>query len=288
MCEGGAKNLMASVTVVDSGEVELRPGAVQKLGVRPTIGPQTGFDALEQAVLECAPGRTDPIRVRGAEETLFVLSGHGAIHVGGEAHALEAEVGVYVPAEAEFALENPGPDPLRLVAVRIPIRDEGVRADEGDGNPRHGAPHQGGRPARPAVRALADQETEQATTQREFRIVADPDCGLRSATHFVGYIPTARAPEHFHTYDEVIYVLDGEGVMHAGDFEQPLSPGSCIQLPARTVHCLENTGTEAMRLVAVFRPAGSPAEAYYPDGTPAYQGASEQDRESNSRGGVRT
>jgi hypothetical protein len=27
-----------------------------------------------------------------------------------------------------------------------------------------------------------------------------------------------------------------------------------------------------MRLVAVFRPPGSPAAAYYPDGTPAYPG----------------
>jgi oxalate decarboxylase/phosphoglucose isomerase-like protein (cupin superfamily) len=38
------------------------------------------------------------------------------------------------------------------------------------------------------------------------------------------------------------------------------------------VHCLENTGEELMRLVAVFRPAGSPAAAYYPDGTPAFPG----------------
>ncbi len=274
---------MASVTVVDSTEVEIRPGAVQKLGVRPTVGAQTGFAALEQAVLECAPGRTDPIPVRGAEETLFVLSGRGTIHVGGEAHELGPEVGVYVPAEAEFALENPGPDTLRLVAVRIPL---GREARDGEGDAVDGG-EPGGGPPRPIVRALADQEVGQATTQREFRIVADPTCGLRSATHFVGYIPTARAPEHFHTYDEVIYVLDGEGVMHAGDYERPLSPGSCIQLPARTVHCLENTGTESMRVVAVFRPAGSPAEAYYPDGTPAYQGASEQDRETDSRGGVR-
>jgi quercetin dioxygenase-like cupin family protein len=112
-----------------------------------------------------------------------------------------------------------------------------------------------------------------ATTDREFRIVADPDSGLRSATHFVGYIPTARAPEHFHTYDEVIWVLDGEGLFHAGGASERLTAGSCIQLPARTVHCLENTGAEVMRVVAVFRPAGSPAAAYYPDGTPAYAGA---------------
>ena len=65
-------------------------------------------------------------------------------------------------------------------------------------------------------------------------------------------------------------MLDGEGVMHAGDFAAPLSAGASIQLPARTVHCLQNTGEEPMRVVAVFRPAGSPAAAFYPDGTPAY------------------
>jgi hypothetical protein len=36
---------------------------------------------------------------------------------------------------------------------------------------------------------------------------------------------------------------------------------------------LENTGDALMRVVAVFRPAGSPAAAYYPDGTPAHADA---------------
>lgn len=242
----------ARVEVIDAGAVQPRAGSVGGLSVRPTLGPQIGFAALEQAVLECDPGlRTDPISVGEAEETLFVLAGRGAVHTAGGSHALEPEVGVSFAPGSEFALENPGPEVLRLVAVRVP--------DPVAGSTR-GA----------TVRRLADQELEAATTQREFRIVADPDCGLRSATHFVGYIPTARAPEHFHTYDEVIYVLDGQGVMHAGELERPLAPGSCIQLPARTVHCLENTGTEPMRVVAVFRPPGSPAAAYYPDGTPAY------------------
>jgi oxalate decarboxylase/phosphoglucose isomerase-like protein (cupin superfamily) len=48
--------------------------------------------------------------------------------------------------------------------------------------------------------------------------------------------------------------------------------GTCIGLPARVVHCLENTGAGVMRVLAVFRPAGSPAAAYYPDGTPVYPG----------------
>jgi oxalate decarboxylase/phosphoglucose isomerase-like protein (cupin superfamily) len=58
--------------------------------------------------------------------------------------------------------------------------------------------------------------------------------------------------------------------LHSDGIDAPVLTGACIQLPARTVHCLENTGEQPMRVVAVFRPAGSPAAAYYPDGTPAY------------------
>jgi mannose-6-phosphate isomerase-like protein (cupin superfamily) len=161
-------------------------------------------------------------------------------------------MGVYLPPGSEAELQNTGDTPLRLVAVRVPDPSPG--------------------PPMPAnVCRLGDQDVEQATTEREFRIVADPATGLRSATHFVGYIPTERAPDHFHTYDEVIYVLEGEGLMEAGAFSRPVAAGSCIQLPARTVHCLSNSGAGPMRIVAVFRPAGSPAAAFYPDGAPAYQ-----------------
>src|SRR5437763_1652603 len=75
---------MATVAVVNSDEVKPRPGSVDRLSVRPTLGPQTGFDALQQAVLECAPGHTDPIQVSDVEETLFVLAGRGTVHVAGD------------------------------------------------------------------------------------------------------------------------------------------------------------------------------------------------------------
>ena len=244
---------MPAVNVVHAPDVEPFVSLQSGLTVRPTLGPRTDFGVLEQAVLECAPGGRASVAVPGdVEETMFVLEGEGRLHLRGEAHALAADVGIYLPPGSDVELENTGSGPLRLVAVRVPDPSPG--------------------PPTPAnVRRLADQEVGQATTEREFRIVADPSTGLRSATHFVGYIPAERAPDHFHTYDEVIYVLDGEGRMEAGGFSRPVAAGSCIQLPARTVHCLSNSGTGPMRIVAVFRPAGSPAAAFYPDGTPAYQ-----------------
>jgi mannose-6-phosphate isomerase-like protein (cupin superfamily) len=243
---------MADVAVIDAGRVEPRLNPDTRLTVRATLGKQTGFAPLQQAVLELESGSSNAIAIGPVEETLFVLEGEGAVTVAGDEHALEPEVGLYLPPESTFKLHNRGVAPLRVLAVRVPD-PVGIASA----------------PGRPAVRRLDEQELEAATAEREFRIVADPSTGLRSATHFVGYVPTERAPDHYHTYDEVIYILDGRGVLHAGGASTPIGAGSCIQLPARSVHCLENTGLETMRLVAVFRPAGSPAAAYYADGSPA-------------------
>ncbi len=254
---------MPAVNVVQAPEVEpfVSPSG---LSVRVTLGPKTDFEPLLQAVLECGAGQRAGVTVPDdSEETLFVVEGKGRLHIRGETHALAPDMGIYLPPGSECELENTSDTTLRLIAVRVP-----------DPSP--------GPPMPASVSRLEEQDAQQATTEREFRIVADPATGLRSATHFVGYVPTARAPDHFHTYDEVIYVLDGEGQMEAGAFSQPVTAGSCIQLPARTVHCLSNSGTGPMRIVAVFRPAGSPAAAFYPDGTPAYQ----SNQDPHSRGGA--
>jgi quercetin dioxygenase-like cupin family protein len=222
---------------------------------RPAAGPSHGFRALEQSVLWLESGGATVRATGGAEEVLFVAGGDGRLRLHGYDHTLETETGVYLAPGAKYAV-TAGTDGIRMVRVRIPDPDP--------------APAAGG--PRTIVSRLADQDAQDATTDRWFRIVADPSTGLRSATHFVGYIPAIRAPEHFHAYDEVIYVLEGQGRFHAEGATRPVAPATCIGLPARVVHCLENTGPDVMRVVAVFRPAGSPAAAYYPDGTPAFEG----------------
>jgi mannose-6-phosphate isomerase-like protein (cupin superfamily) len=123
--------------------------------------------------------------------------------------------------------------------------------------------------ARFAVVDVPAASSGSATAGRAFTLAAGPEVGCASVTQFVGVIPPGRAPDHFHTYDEVVYVLEGEGELVIGDETAPLSPGTCVHLPARLVHCLANTGSGELRVLGVFRPAGSPAEAYYPDGTRA-------------------
>jgi quercetin dioxygenase-like cupin family protein len=86
---------------------------------------------------------------------------------------------------------------------------------------------------------LADCDVE-VTGDRRFRVLFGPGKGCTAATQFLGEIPPGRAPLHSHTYDEVVLVLDGEGVLHAGPAEHPIAPGTCIHLPPGQQHCLEN------------------------------------------------
>jgi mannose-6-phosphate isomerase-like protein (cupin superfamily) len=220
--------------------------------VRETIGREQGSPRLHQRVISLPPGRSEARGAADAEAVLYVLAGAGTVTVADAAREVREDSGVYVAPGETWAVDNPGPGELELVAVTLP-------------DPPPAAP---GAP-RGAVARLADQEASPATSDREFRLVADPDTGCRGATQFVGYIPPGRAPEHYHHYDEVIYVLHGEGVLHLGWGDTPIGRGSCIHLPARLRHSLENVGEEPMQVLGVFRPAGSPAEAYYPDGSSA-------------------
>ncbi len=99
----------------------------------------------------------------------------------------------------------------------------------------------------------------ETTGDRRFRVLFGPGRDCPVATQFVGEIPPGQAPEHSHPYDEVVLILDGEGVAHADGAQHPLAPGTCIHLPPGVLHCLENTGRDTLRVLGVFHPADSPA-----------------------------
>jgi mannose-6-phosphate isomerase-like protein (cupin superfamily) len=167
------------------------------------------------------------------------------VTVGGEKRVLEPGTGVFVARGTAWQVESAEGLKLLSVLIEDPL------------------------PASESHAVIASGERGTATAGREFSLMAHPENGCESVTQFVGYIPPGRAPDHFHLYDEVVYVLAGEGAFHVDGESAPLRAGSCIHLPARLVHCLENHGPGEMQVLGVFRPAGSPAEAYYPDGSAA-------------------
>ena len=205
--------------------------------VQVTLDASVGCRNVTQRVLRFDQGRSTT-RVTACEEVWFVVAGRGTLLVGDRAHRLEPELGVLLDPGVAWAVEAGGG--LVVVAVQVPS----AREPAADRQP-------------PMVR-LADQEAI-TTGDREFRILVDPEVGCRGMTQFVGWIPPGRAPTHHHTYEEVVYVLGGEGLLHLDEGTRPIGAGSCLHLPPPVEHCLENTGTAPLRVLGVFHPAGSPA-----------------------------
>jgi mannose-6-phosphate isomerase-like protein (cupin superfamily) len=215
---------------------------------------EEGSGAPETALFNVPEFRQRILRFDGAaqerrdderDEVLYVLGGSGVVTVGDETRTVEAGTGMFVARGTPWRVDSAGDLRVLSVLVEEPL------------------------PATSAHSVIVSGDRGPATAGREFTLLARPENGCASVTQFVGHIPAGRAPDHYHRYDEVVYVLDGEGAFHVDGESVPLRPGSSVHLPAGLVHCLENHGPGEMHVLGVFRPAGSPAEAYYPDGTPA-------------------
>ena len=231
--------------VVHEGELETRRADGDTALRATAIDASAGSRFLELHLTRYEQGRSLRRRLDGAQEIVYGVSGRGTIVVDGEEHELETGTGVYVAAGESYEIENPGPRELMTVSAVAPQTNGAASAA-------------GSRTVR-----LADQPVLPASGDREFRYLVTDEVGCRDMTQFYGVIAPGRAPDHSHVYDEVIYVLEGEGVLHGDGVDKPVSAGSCIHLPPLFVHSLENSGDTPMRIVAVFHPAGDPASRAY-------------------------
>jgi mannose-6-phosphate isomerase-like protein (cupin superfamily) len=170
----------------------------------------------------------------GRQEILYVLTGSGTLELEGESHELQPDSGVLLLPGEEYAIVGD----LRLVAVDAPAEGEIDRER--------------------VVSRFADRDEERADEKRTFRVLHQGEL-----TQFVGIVEPCRAPDHSHPYDEVGYILEGNGIAHVGGRETPIGPGSCFHLPPQSVHCIENTGPGVMRILGVFHPSGSPKQRSY-------------------------
>jgi mannose-6-phosphate isomerase-like protein (cupin superfamily) len=237
---------MPQTFVVAEADVEGRRAegdtALEKL----VFGNHTGSRLLEQRVTRYEPGRSLPRGEADRDELLYVVTGAGTLELDGEPHDLESESGAYVRAGETYVIDNAGPDELVLVSTSVPV--ESVS-----------------RPPREVIVRFADRKELRADDKRTFRYLVNQDAGCLDATQFVGIVEPCRAPDHSHSYDEVGYIVTGEGFAHIGGESMPLRPGSCFHLPPEQVHCIENTGPGVMRILGVFHPSGDPASRAYED-----------------------
>jgi mannose-6-phosphate isomerase-like protein (cupin superfamily) len=242
------------------------PHVTGSLSIWNQIGKATGAKAISLRTLEFGVGLSPGLRNHDGDEVLYVLEDlAGAqkpkrctVFIDGRAHRVQAQTGIYLRPGQTLMVDNPGPDTICFVSSQCPEGETGVVLW---GSVEFGSAEPAASPA-PFVK-LADQR-EMPTGDRWYRMLVDHAIGSEQVTQFVGSIPPGRAPDHFHEYEEVLFILRGTGLMWTGDVNAPIGPGSCVYLPRGQVHCVENTGDGELRLLGVFYPAGSPAVRYDP------------------------
>jgi mannose-6-phosphate isomerase-like protein (cupin superfamily) len=217
--------------------------------VRTVLETSARREGLARRLVEVSPGSQFDGTAGPGGELWFVIAGAGRLGPGdGQARPVQRDTGAWLPPGTPYCLQAGGHDAVRLDVVCLP----------GSARRRPGPDGAPGPAAAPRLSRLRDCPV-QATGDRRFRVLFGPGRGCSAATQFVGEIPPGRAPGHSHPYDEVVLILAGEGVLHAGPAGRPLAPGSCVHLPPGQPHCLENTGRATLRVLGVFHPGGSPA-----------------------------
>ncbi len=232
-----------SMFVVDEANVD----AVREDGDTASTRLTFETEPLEQRVMRFAPGRSRERTANGHHDLLYVVVGTGELELEGGRHPLGPGTGAFVAPGETWSIENPGTD--ELLAVLVSAADElGVAQDR----------------RRVTVR-FDDQPEHTASVERTFRYLINEDAGCLDVTQFVGIVQPSKAPFHSHPYEELGYIVTGEGVAHVGGQSVPLRPGSCFHLPPEKVHCIENVGPEPMHILGVFHPSDSPANRVYQD-----------------------
>ena len=240
------------------------PQTAGSLRIWHQVGKNSGARAISLRILEFGPGVSPGLRNREADEVLYLLEhldGHQddrvcRLFLDGQAHEITAQTGVYVRPGQTLTVDNPGPAPVQFISSLCPDS-----AAEDVTVPAVIKRTSGASTTKPSIVRLTDRKVV-PTADRWYRVLVDDEIGSRQVTQFVGSIPPGRAPDHYHQYEEVLFILRGSGRMWAGETNTPISAGSCIYLPKGQVHCVENTGADELRLLGVFYPAGSPSVRY--------------------------
>src|SRR5918911_4431992 len=102
--------------VVAESAVDERRDDGDRASVRTTTDSSAGCERLVQRVIRFAPGRSRPRRLDDRQEVLYVVSGEGAIRVGGETHRLEPPTRAYVAPGEEYEVDVAGEEELVVVS----------------------------------------------------------------------------------------------------------------------------------------------------------------------------
>ena len=197
------------------------------------VGKANGAEAISLRILEFGPGVSPGLRNRECDEVLYLLEDFDderscTVFIDGDSYEVSSQTGIYLRPGQTLSVENPGPDTVRFVSSQCPEEAFTGTVDTRLDHPARAL-------SAPIVR-LSDRRAL-PTADRWYRVLVDDEIGSEQVTQFVGSIPPGRAPDHFHEYEEVLFILRGRGTNVGGRNKHSDRTGF-MHLPSQTTASL--------------------------------------------------
>jgi len=215
----------------------------------------TANRAASMALLSLEPGAELALGQGESAELWYVLEGGGSIAGrGGRAVEVGAGAAVYAKAGERYAFTSTAP--TRVLALYAPGGPEQWLENKAL---RGGANQLRTRRA-PRVRSIAEAAALPiGGGGGEVSILFDAVAtGDRAA--YIGRLtarPGMRVPPHTHpTSTELLYVLQGEGVMTVAGNDYPVRARTAVQIPPGVEHAVRITSSEPLIAVQFYTPSG--------------------------------
>jgi mannose-6-phosphate isomerase-like protein (cupin superfamily) len=89
--------------------------------------------------------------------------------------------------------------------------------------------------------------------RRSIRMIANAEVGATQQSIWrIEHEPGEDVAKHWHEYEEVIVVLEGEGEATIGDETFPIGPDVSLIVPPYTWHGYRNLGTGYLKVLAIM------------------------------------
>lgn len=252
-------------------------------GVTNLITSQQGAIHLDVAVVEMAVGATFDPEVNAYEESFYILEGSTVLQMAGRLHELAVDDFGFVPVGMPHRWENRSGSPARLLRVRSPQPRQFVETPRPaelaslDGVP---VPVDSSNPTVPFVGHFEDDDLPAPgpMQMKGFRssrarnvglwMMVDEVIGAVHHTLFmVQFFPTGQTVtlggQHYHPFEEIYYIVEGEAVAHLEDESVPVGVGDVVFAGVNSLHGFSNHTDSRVRWIEAQAPAPPSAGAFF-------------------------
>ncbi|HEX6222704.1 MAG TPA: cupin domain-containing protein [Acidimicrobiia bacterium] len=271
--------------MVDWAVVRGEEAVVGDAGVTELVGVAQGAVHLDGALVTLSPGeRRDP-EVNAFEESFYVLNGRAMLQLAGQLHDLGPDDFGYVPVAVAHRWENRADQPVTLLRVRSPQpRDFGIvprsadlaeldssvvptQVDASDPASRLVGHFSEDHLPNPGPLQMKGFRSGTAKNVGLWMLVDEVVGAVHHTLFMVQFAPTGQTVtlggQHYHPFEEIYYIVEGEAVAHLEDQSIPVGVGDAVFAGVNSLHGFSNQTDSRVRWIEAQAPAPPPAGAFF-------------------------